>query len=376
MSARELREHLAYWNDDVKVAAFRAALTRVVTPQSVVLDLGCGTGLLGLLACEAGAARVYAVDAGPILSVAKELAAANGFSDRIVHINRWSTEIDLPELVDVVVADQMGGLAYDAGAFACFADAQRFLKPGGVFIPAAFTLMLAAIESADDWSVVGGWKARSSLDSAAMSTYAANTPFNVHTTAKAALSDPAVIGHVVAGELAPLLSRCVLEIQRPGVLHGLLGTFMATMAPGVTITNDPCAPLPLRNRWRSFLPLDDQHIVGEGDLVVVDVDLRPRTQVLSWNVRIETASGTSVQESHSTFYGKFLSIDDVANMATTRRFEPTVDSRLVAAALELAQGTRTIAEVSCELAARFPERLRTAAAAQSFVSSLSDLLAR
>jgi ribosomal protein L11 methylase PrmA len=102
VSARELREHLAYWSDDVKIAAFRGALARVVTPQSVVLDLGCGTGLLGLLACEAGAARVYAVDAGPILSVARELAAANGFSERIVHISGWSTEIGLPELVDVV----------------------------------------------------------------------------------------------------------------------------------------------------------------------------------------------------------------------------------------------------------------------------------
>lgn len=375
MSARELREHLAYWTDDVKIAAFRAALSSVVTPQSVVLDLGCGTGLLGLLACEAGAARVYAVDAGPILSVARELAAANGFSERIVHINGWSTEVDLPELVDVVVADQMGGLAYDAGAFACFADAQRFLKPGGAFIPSAFTLMLAAVESADDWSVVGGWKAKGTLDSAAISKYAANTPFNVHTPAKATLSKPVVIGHVLAGELQPLLSRCVLEIQRPGVFHGLLGTFMATMAPGVTITNDPTAPLPLRNRWRSFLALDDQHLVREGDLVVVDFDLRPRTQVLTWNVRIETAAGT-VQESHSTFYGKFLSMGDVANVAATRRFEAATDSKLVEAALELAQGTRTIADVSKQLAARFPERLPTEAAARRFVASMADLLAR
>ncbi len=374
VAGRELREHLAYWTDDVKVSAYRGALARVVTPESVVLDLGCGTGLLGLLACEAGAARVYAVDAGPILALARELASANGFADRIVHIRGWSTEIDLPEPVDVIVADQMGGLAYDAGAFACFEDAKRFLKPDGVFVPSAFELMVTAVESAEDWSVVGGWQARGTLDSALVARYAANTLYNVHTPAKAVLSRAAAVGHVVSGELAPVVASCVLEIERPGVLHGLLGTFKATMAPELSITNDPVASAPLRNRWRSFLPLSEQRVVSVGDRVVVDVDLRPRTQVLSWKVRVECSDGTVVEESHSTFYGAFLSVSDMAGMTTTRPFKVAIDNKIVDAALALSEGRHTIAEVSQELANRFPERLPTEAAARRFVTRLSDVL--
>ena len=34
---------------------------KIVKPGDVVLDLGCGTGFLGLLALQAGASRVHAV---------------------------------------------------------------------------------------------------------------------------------------------------------------------------------------------------------------------------------------------------------------------------------------------------------------------------
>lgn len=66
-------------------------------PGDVVLDLGCGTGILGLLACRAGAARVYAVDEGKVIAIAKALARANGVADRITFIEGHSTRISLSE---------------------------------------------------------------------------------------------------------------------------------------------------------------------------------------------------------------------------------------------------------------------------------------
>jgi protein arginine N-methyltransferase 1 len=48
----------------------------------IVLDVGCGTGILSMFACQAGAKRVFAVDASDILDTARQIVAANGFADR------------------------------------------------------------------------------------------------------------------------------------------------------------------------------------------------------------------------------------------------------------------------------------------------------
>src|SRR5471032_1272785 len=90
-------EHRQYVSDRARVDAFARAIASVVRPGDVVVDLGCGTGILGLLACRAGAARVYAIDSGSMLDVARRLARANGFADRIVHVPGHSTRVTLPE---------------------------------------------------------------------------------------------------------------------------------------------------------------------------------------------------------------------------------------------------------------------------------------
>ena len=101
-------EHRTYLSDRARLAAYTAAIQDVVRSGDVVLDLGCGTGILGLLACRSGAARVYAIDSTGMIEVARRLARDNGLTDRIVHLNELSLQARLPERVDVVVCDQMG----------------------------------------------------------------------------------------------------------------------------------------------------------------------------------------------------------------------------------------------------------------------------
>jgi predicted RNA methylase len=131
VSSSELIEHAGYFRDSRKISAYQQALDNVVREGDVVVDLGAGTGLLGLLALRAGAGRVYMVDRGSILGPAQEIAARNGFADRMVAVRGSSTDIVLPERADVIVCDQIGGFVYDAGVLDFFDDARRrLLKPG------------------------------------------------------------------------------------------------------------------------------------------------------------------------------------------------------------------------------------------------------
>lgn len=51
--------------------------------DAVVLDVGCGTGILSLFAARAGAKRVFAVDASDIAEKAEQIIKANGFENTI-----------------------------------------------------------------------------------------------------------------------------------------------------------------------------------------------------------------------------------------------------------------------------------------------------
>ena len=129
-------EHREYLSDGPRLTAFREAIAELVTPDSVVLDLGCGTGILGLLACRAGAKLVYAVDEGGMIEVARSLCEANAFTNQMRFIKGLSIQIVLPERVDLVVADQIGHFGFEAGICEYFRDARaRFLKPNGRMIP-------------------------------------------------------------------------------------------------------------------------------------------------------------------------------------------------------------------------------------------------
>jgi protein arginine N-methyltransferase 3 len=51
--------------------------------DAVVLDVGCGTGILSLLAAKSGAKHVYAVDASDIAERAEQIVKANGLENVI-----------------------------------------------------------------------------------------------------------------------------------------------------------------------------------------------------------------------------------------------------------------------------------------------------
>jgi protein arginine N-methyltransferase 1 len=94
--------------DKVRIDAYLVALQRTVTRKSIVIDLGCGPGLFALHACRLGAKRVYAIEPGDCIQIARDLSEANGFSGRIEFIQELSTKVTLPERADVIVADLRG----------------------------------------------------------------------------------------------------------------------------------------------------------------------------------------------------------------------------------------------------------------------------
>src|SRR5262249_29797507 len=120
-------------------------LKKVVKPNSIVLDIGSGSGIWAIAAARLGAKRAVALEMDPLLAgVIRGLAAENGVAGRVEVISADSRALLLPREFDVVISETVGNLAFDEQIVSIMADARRrFLKPGGDVIPQSVSLMVA-----------------------------------------------------------------------------------------------------------------------------------------------------------------------------------------------------------------------------------------
>lgn len=85
-SYSDIELHRTMIEDTVRTNAYQQAIFQNMEENirgKVVVDVGCGTGILSMFCAQAGAKKVYAIDASKIAVHAKQLIEANGFKDVI-----------------------------------------------------------------------------------------------------------------------------------------------------------------------------------------------------------------------------------------------------------------------------------------------------
>lgn len=94
--------------DMQRTQAFERAITQSVHRQSVVLDLGTGSGIMALFAARAGARKVYAVEIGDYLyRTAQEIFKDNGFAAQVIPLQMDARDLtpDLIEKPEIVICE-------------------------------------------------------------------------------------------------------------------------------------------------------------------------------------------------------------------------------------------------------------------------------
>lgn len=97
--------------DTVRTLSYRNAIYQNshLFANKVVLDVGCGTGILSMFCVKAGAKHVIGVDMSNILDQAKKIVELNGMSDKITLLKGKMEEVELPfPKVDIIVSEWMG----------------------------------------------------------------------------------------------------------------------------------------------------------------------------------------------------------------------------------------------------------------------------
>ncbi|KAI9117554.1 hypothetical protein K1719_011720 [Acacia pycnantha] len=111
-----------------------------------VLDVGTGSGILAIWSAQAGARKVYAVEATKVAEHARNLVKANNLQHLVEVIEGSVEDITLPEKVDVIISEWMGYFLLRESMFdsvICARD--RWLKPTGVMYPSHARMWIAPI---------------------------------------------------------------------------------------------------------------------------------------------------------------------------------------------------------------------------------------
>jgi protein arginine N-methyltransferase 1 len=360
-----------------RTCAYARALEAMIVPGAVVLDIGAGPGIMSLLACRAGASKVYAVESEDVIQLGVQAAADNGFSTRIEFIHAMSTEIDLPEKVDGIVSDIHGTTPLARKSLVSILDARdRFLKPEGWIVPGRETVWAALISSPTLYDrFFNVWNTEYQFDFTSARLKACNTPRATLSNAEDLLVAPqrlAVLdykkldGINVSGEISWVMDR-------GATAHGICLWFDSETGAGFSFSNHPASHK--ANIYRQlFLPWQEAVDLTTGDRVEVSLraDFVHSDYVWSWDTRVTGGECVKAEFRQSTFTGVQLSPDRLRRRAHRFVPEPNEDSRIDSLALDLMRQKLSLDEIAKALLAEYPARFKNWNAALNRAADLSE----
>lgn len=267
-------------SDTFRTEAFARAISQVVKPGDVVLDVGTGTGILAMLAARAGARKVYAVDQSEIARFATDLVRTNGLEDIVRVFRGPSSALEIGEKVDVLVSEWLGHFAFVEAMFEDVLTARdAHLAPGGRMLPAGVDVYLAPIDDPVLYAYDGPgfWSESvmgfdfSSLETAELLSSRA---LQRRVAARSLLSPgQAIVSLDLATTRHDEQWRCghlEYPVGRDGMLNGFVGWFDAQLSPNERLGTGPDKP---DTHWRqSYLPFPPMR-VEKGSRLSVDFAL-------------------------------------------------------------------------------------------------------
>jgi ribosomal protein L11 methyltransferase PrmA/PRMT5 arginine-N-methyltransferase len=365
--------------DRVRVGAYAEALRKAIRKGSVVVEIGTGPGIFAVLACQAGAGRVFAIEPDEIIQVAREVVAANGCADKIEFFEELSNRVTLPVQADIVLSDLRGVLPFFQRHIPAIVDARRrFLAPGGSMIPRKDMLWAAIVEAPKPYAdLVDPWEKNSlgqNLSPARL--LAVNNVQKVRVSPNQLLTGhrlwttfdyASIENHDVRGNLE-------WTVERAGTGHGIVVWFDADLAEGISFSNAPGAPQTVYGSL--FFPWTQPALLAAGQTVRVSLaaKLVESEYVWRWTTRIEPLEGSDESLIHfeqSQLSGEVLSTRLLHRIAADYIPQLSEEGCMRRRAFELMDGRTRLEDIARRLATEFPEHFPSWQQALSYAGTVS-----
>jgi type I protein arginine methyltransferase len=361
-----------------RMHGYLRALRSAIRPGDVVVDIGAGTGIFSLLACQFGAGHVHAIEPDDSILLGPSLAAANGFAGRITFHQRLSHQVSLPRGADIVVSDLRGILPLFQHHIPAIVDArQRLLAAGGVLIPEKDVLHAAVVESP---AVYERYKTPWLQNEFGVDLSAAHS-LVVNQWRKARIEAAQLL---TASQIWAVLDYRTIEspnvsrelawtAQRDGAAHGLGVWFDAELGSGIGFSNAPGQPELVYGQ--AFFPFERPVELKAGDhvSVILAANLIDAEYVFSWSTLIESGdSQVKARFTQSTFLGEVISPAKQKRMSACYIPSAIEEMEIDKLCLSLADGARSLGDIARALSQVFAHRFQRPQDALAYVAGFLE----
>jgi len=277
--------HEEMLKDEVRTRSYMNAIeqNKHLFEGKVVLDVGCGTGILSMFAARAGASKVIGVECSSIIEQAKQIVVDNGFDDVVTLIRGKVEEVVLPvPKVDIIVSEWMGYfLLYESMLDTVLFARDKWLNEGGIIFPDKAVLYIGAIQDEDyREEKISWWNNVYGFDMSCIGSLAIQEPL-VDTIDQALLCTNAV--PVLRLDLLTctkedlsFASSFNLQVKRNDFIHGFVGYFecaFSQLHKPIYFSTGPHAPY---THWKqTIFYLEEPLTVCTGEVLEGVIKVNP-----------------------------------------------------------------------------------------------------
>ncbi len=272
------RWHFEMLNDEQRNAAFQDALTRAITPETTVLDIGSGTGLLAMMAARAGAQETFTCEMVPTLAeLTRDIIEQNRLTDRIVTLAKKSTSVvighQMMRKANLLVTETVDCGLLGEGIIPTIAHAKaNLLTEDAQIVPCAATVYAMVVES-PRLRNLNCSRMAAGFDVGLINQYATANYFPVRLAAfdYRALTDPFEVFHFdfANGAIVPDQKTITVRAQREGVAQCIIFWFHMQLDEETSISNEPGST----THWEQALQcLDTQVAIPAGEMLAINVE--------------------------------------------------------------------------------------------------------
>ncbi|WOO85876.1 Protein arginine N-methyltransferase 1 [Vanrija pseudolonga] len=280
--------HEEMLKDQVRTLSYRNSIVqnKHLFKDKVVLDVGCGTGILSMFAASAGAKQVIGIDMSNILDQAQKIIEANGFKDKITLIKGKLEDVELPvKQVDIIISEWMGYfLLYESMLDTVLLARDKYLAPGGLLFPDTATIYLAAIEDQDyKEEKINFWDDVYGFDYSCIKDIALREPLVDCVDLKAVTTQPCAIRHIdirtVTKEDLTFKVPYELKATRNDYVHAFLGWFDISFSACHKPINFSTGPHAKYTHWKQTVFYTPETLtVSEGDVIKGTLSCAPNSR--------------------------------------------------------------------------------------------------